>query len=220
MQVLQNAFKLAFEISPIILVDGIANHVPGGAIPIAVFTEGLSMTYGQVVSGSDLANFTTRFYPMAGTSMIAQEIGTYPFYDMATAANSVVKMPNRITMQMVRPANAENAPYPEKIVTFTALKTALDYHNANGGSYTVLTPACVYTGCLMRNMIDVSGFSDDNKQVQHTWSIEFEQPLLRLNQLEQVMGNMMQKFNDGMPAPMSWSDIGNKSKAWIVGGLS
>ncbi|MHA1063412.1 hypothetical protein ACR9GP_05820 [Enterobacter ludwigii] len=217
MQALQSTFKLAFEISPIILVDGIASQVPGGAIPIAVFTEGLSMTYGQLVSGSDMATFTTRFYPMAGTSMIAQEIGTYPFYDMATAANSVVRMPNRIAMQMVRPANAENAPYPEKIVTFTALKTALDYHNASGGSYTVLTPACVYTGCLMRSLIDVSGFSDENKQVQHTWCLEFEQPLLQLSQLEQVMGNMMQKFNDGMPAPTSWSDIGNKASDWLRG---
>lgn len=219
MQVLQSAFKLAFEISPIILVDGIANHVPGGALPIAVFTEGLSLVNGQLISDSDITNFTTRFYPMAGTSLIAQEIGTYPFYDMATAANSVVKVPNRITMQMIRPANAENAPYPEKIATFTALKAALDYHNAHGGSYTIMTPAFIYTDCLMRSMIDTSGFSDENKQVQHTWSLEFEQPLLRLTQLEQVMGNMMKKFNEGMPAPTSWSDISNKVGGWLSGVL-
>ncbi|EMO5715258.1 hypothetical protein RVW00_000183 [Enterobacter bugandensis] len=217
MQVLQNAFRLAFEISPIILVDGIARHVPGGAIPIAVFTEGVSMAYGQLLSDSDLTNFTTRFYPMAGTTLIAQEIGTYPFFDMATAANSVVRMPNRISMQMVRPANAENAPYPEKIVTFTALKYALDYHNAKGGSYTILTPACIFASCLMRNMIDISGFSDENKQVQHTWSLEFEQPLLQQDQLEQVMVNVMDKFNDGMPTQMTWSDIGNKAGDWLRG---
>jgi len=211
----QDAFKLAYEISPILLVGGIAEKVPGGILPIAVFTEGLSLVSGLLSSGALGVGFTTHFNVMAGSSLIAQDIAEYPFFDMATAANAVVSRPNRISMQMLRPANTVNAQYPLKILTFTALKMALDYHNANGGSYTILTPAYIYTGCLMSSMIDMSGFSDSNKQVQHTWQLEFLQPLLQASQLEQVMGNMMSKFNNAMPSLPSWSGISDKAVGFV-----
>jgi len=209
----QDAFKLAYEISPILLVGGIAEKVPGGILPIAVFTEGLSLVEGLLSSGS--VGFTTHFNVMAGSSLIVQEIAEYPFFDMATAANAVVSRPNRLSMQMIRPANTVNAKYPLKILTFTALKMALDYHNSHGGSYTILTPAYIYTGCLMNSMIDMSGFSDSNKQVQHTWQLEFSQPLLQASQLEQVMGNMMDKFNNAMPSLPSWSGISDKAMGYV-----
>ena len=171
------AFKLAFEVSPILLVDGIASKIPGGVMPIAVLTEGLSLLHGEIRTRS-MAAFT----PMAGTTLVQQDICNLNFYNQVTAANATVRKPNRVVMQMIRPASTEDGGYTTKGMTFTTLKMALDMHNQYGGCYTVMTPSFIYTRCLMRSFIDTSGFSEQNKQVQHTWQIEFEQPLSSVEQ--------------------------------------
>ncbi|HCL6004029.1 hypothetical protein N5D10_11230 [Citrobacter freundii] len=205
---LGQAFKLAFEISPILLVDGIAADIPGGVMPIAVLTEGISVADG-LLHGDIGKGPTAAFTPMAGTTLIQQDIGNLNFYNLVTAANSVVNKPNRVLLQMIRPAFTSGGGYATKGMTFTALKLALDMHNQSGGSYTVLTPSFIYTGCLMRQLIDVSGFSEQNKQVQHTWQFEFDQPLLAISQLEAALGNLMDKFETGMPSSggLSWSGV-------------
>ncbi|CAB5539769.1 MULTISPECIES: hypothetical protein [Citrobacter] len=205
---LGQAFKLAFEISPILLVDGIAADIPGGVMPIAVLTEGISVADG-LLHGDIGKGPTAAFTPMAGTTLIQQDIGNLNFYNLVTAANSVVNKPNRVLLQMIRPAFTSGGGYATKGMTFTALKLALDMHNQSGGSYTVLTPSFIYTGCLMRQLIDVSGFSEQNKQVQHTWQFEFDQPLLAISQLEAALGNLMSKFETGMPSSggLSWSGV-------------
>ncbi|HDT2078338.1 TPA: hypothetical protein RCG84_004590 [Enterobacter roggenkampii] len=191
------AFRLAFEISPILLVDGIAASIPGGTMPIAVLTEGVSIVDGLL--HGEIADQSTAFTPMAGTTLVQQDIGTLNFYNMVTAANSVVNRPNRVIMQMIRPASTKNGGYATKGITFAALKLALDKHNQSGGYYVVMTPSYIYTGCLLRAMIDVSGFSEQNKQVQHTWQLEFEQPLLSISQVDAALGGLMSKFDSGMP---------------------
>lgn len=202
------AFKLAFQVSPIFLVGGIAKNIPGGTLPIAAFTEGLSVVDG-LLHGDIGFNPSSAWMPVGGTTLVQQDIGTLNFYNQATAANSVVNKPNRVMMQMIRPASTQDGGYATKSLTFTALKLALDQHNQSGGYYTVMTPAFIYTGCLLRSVIDASGFSDQNKQVQHTWTFEFEQPLLQISQLDAVLGNLMSKFDSGLPSPggLSWSGI-------------
>ncbi len=198
------AFRLAFEISPILLVDGLASGIPGSIMPIAVLTERVSIVdgllHGEIGNGP-----TTHFTPMGGTTLIQQEIGNLNFYNMVTAANAVIGKPNRIVMQMLRPASTQDGGYATKGIAFTGLKRALDIHNQSGGSYVVMTPSFIYTGCLMQSMIDTSGFSEQNKQVQHTWQLEFQQPLLTLSQLDAALGGVMGKFESGMP-PSSPTD--------------
>lgn len=199
------AWRLAFEVSPILLVDGIAAGIPGGTLPIAVFTEGLNILDGAL--HGELADNSTRFMPMPGTTLIQQDVGSYPFYNQATAANAVVQKPNKVIMQMIRPASTSSG-YANKTMTFMALKLALDKHNQSGGSYTVLTPSFIYTGCLLRSMVDNAGFSPQNKQAQYSWSFEFEQPLLTISQLDAAMGNLMSKFSSGAKTDsLSWSGI-------------
>ncbi|EBH5932264.1 hypothetical protein CQX38_03215 [Salmonella enterica] len=205
------AFKLAFEISPILLVDGIAASIPGGTMPIAVLTEGISIVDGLL--HGEISGQSTAFTPMAGTTLVQQDIGTLNFYNMVTAANSVVNRSNRVVMQMIRPASTKGGGYAAKSITFTALKLALDQHNQSGGYYVVMTPAFIYTGCLLRTMIDVSGFSEQNKQVQHTWQLEFEQPLLSISQVDAALGNLMSKFESGMPPATPSSTL-----SWIANG--
>ena len=195
------AFRLAFEISPILLVDGIAASIPGGTMPIAVLTEGVSIVDGLL--HGELSEQSTAFTPMAGTTLVQQDIGNLNFYNMVTAANSVVNRSNRVIMQMLRPASTKNGGYATKSITFAALKLALDQHNQSGGYYVVMTPSYIYTGCLLRAMIDVSGFSEQNKQVQHTWQLEFELPLLSISQVDAALGGLMSKFESGMPTTFS-----------------
>lgn len=192
------AFRLAFEISPILLVDGIATGIPGGIMPIAVLTEGVSIADG-LLHGEIGTGPTAHFTPMAGTTLIQQDIGELNFYNMLTAANSVVGKPNRIVMQMLRPASTQDGGYATKGLAFTAMKMALDKHNQSGGSYVVMTPVFIYTGCLMRSLTDTSGFSVQNKQVQDRWIFEFSQPLLTISRLDAALGGVMSKFDSGMP---------------------
>ncbi|MCZ6443268.1 hypothetical protein O5268_15990 [Escherichia coli] len=133
------AFKLAFEVSPILLVDGIASKIPGGVMPIAVLTEGLSITNG-LLHGEIRTRSMAAFTPMAGTTLVQQDLCNLNFYNQVTAANATVRKPNRVVMQMIRPASTEDGGYTTKGMTFTALKMALDMHNQYGGCYTVLTP--------------------------------------------------------------------------------
>lgn len=200
------AYKLAFQISPILLVDGIAAGIPGGTLPIAAITEGMSVVDG-LLHGEVGNSPTAAFMPMAGTTLIQQDIGNLNFYNQATAANAVVNRPNKVMMQMVRPVSTSDGGYATKSLTFTALKMALNNHNQTGGSYTVLTPSFIYTGCLLRSVTDNSSFSEQNKQVQHSWMFEFEQPLLTISQLDAALGTLMSKFDSGMPSSsgLSWS---------------
>lgn len=202
------AYKLAFEISPILLVNGIAADIPGGTLPIAALTEGVSIVNG-LLHGSIEAQQSTAFMPMAGTTLIQQDIGNLNFYNQITAANAVVNKPNKVIMQMIRPVSTNNGGYAAKSLTFTALKLALDKHNQSGGSYIVLTPSFIFTGCLLRSVVDNSSFSEQNKQVQHSWVFEFEQPLLTISQLDAALGSLMEKFDTGMPSSsgLSWSGV-------------
>jgi len=202
------AFKLAFEVSPILLVDGIASDIPGGVMPIAVLTEGLSIVNG-LLHGEIRTRSMAAFTPMAGTTLIQQEISNLNFYNQVTAANATIRKPNRVVLQMIRPASTEDGGYATKGMTFTALKMALDMHNQYGGCYTVMTPSFIYTRCLMRSFVDTSGFSEQNKQVQHTWQIEFEQPLSSVEQTVTTLASVLDKFDKGIPkdGPLSWSGI-------------
>ena len=211
MNLVRNSFKLAFEISPILLCDGLAASIPGGVLPIAVITEGIGIANGLLLgNGFNLDQLSTRFYPSAGTTLVVQDVAQYPFLNQATAANAVIQKPNRVVMEMKRPASTTNGGYVSKGLTFMALKTALDKHNQLGGTYTVLTPAFIYTGCLLQTFTDVSGFSDQNKQVQHTWSLEFIQPLLYVSQLDSVMNGLMKKISSGVKPDkgLAWTPPG------------
>ncbi|EHJ4017519.1 hypothetical protein J9H63_000160 [Salmonella enterica] len=200
-------FKLAFQTSPILLQGGIAEKIPGGIIPIALFTEGLSIVNGLL--HGKLNGATAAFTPMPGTTLIQQDICNLNFYNQITAANSVVKKPNRVVMQMVRPVSTEDGGYITKGITFAALKIFLEMHNDKGGRYIVLTPSYIYTDCLMRSFIDVSGLSEQNKQVQHTWQIEFEQPLITTSSVTQTLNNIMSKFEKGTQGKATWKANGD-----------
>jgi len=207
MSLLRAAFQLSFQLSPIILTNGIATNIPGGMLPIIALTEALNFTDG-LLSGADinLDNFFANFEPLPGSTLVDQEVGHYPFANQAVAANAVIVQPLKISMRMICPVR-DTLGYAVKLATMMALQTALNQHNSSGGTYTIATPSYFYTNCLMLNFRDVT--SGESNQTQYEWQMDFEQPLLTLQQAQQAQNSLMNKITGGtaINGQPAWSGL-------------
>lgn len=202
------AFKLAYQLSPIVLTGGIAGFIPGGMLPIISLTESMNFVTGLLSGAADLGldDYFANFEPMPGGKLINQDFGRYPFANQIVAANSTIKQPLVISMKMTCPIRGAGA-YGTKLATLTALQAALDQHNSSGGTYTVATPGFFYTNCLLRDMTDISPGPAGDKQVQSIWQLNFEQPLLTQSQAAAAQNSMMQKVSSGLPTDGSLSGL-------------
>lgn len=237
-----DVFKLAYEISPIVLNNGIAVNMPGGALPIVVLTEsplasslltgtssilslaaGAAATLTNLLSTQSLDDFFAHWLPLPGSSLIDQAIGKYPFANQAIAANAVIRQPLTISMRMICPANGTLG-YAVKLATISALQTALAQHNVSGGTYTVITPSYFYTNCLLTGVRDTSNAG--SKQTQNTYQFDFEQPLLTLQDAAQAYNNTMSQLANGtqmqgINGGLSWSGVsqttGNPASLGLTG---
>lgn len=203
------AFKLSFQLSPIILTGGVAGFIPGGMLPLISITESLNFAFG-ILGGSadiDLDSFFANFHPMAGSTLISQKIGKYPFANQAVAANAVIADPLNISMLMMVPARGPGG-YAVKLATMMALQATLKQHNASGGTYIIATPSFFFTDCVMLNMRDVTPAA--SKQAQAAWVLDFEKPLLTLDQAAQALNSLMNTINSGTPiqGQPAWSGLG------------
>lgn len=202
-------YRLGYELSPIILTNGIATNIPGGALPIIAITEALNFTVGLLSSGSveSLDDFFAHFSPLPGSTLVDNTIGTYPFANQAVAANSLIAQPTRISMLMTCPARNELG-YFTKFATFLALEAALTQHNATAGTYTVITSTAIYTNAIMTGMRDIS--QGDTKQPQTGWQMDFICPLLTLEQAQSAQNSLMSKLSNGtqISGDPSWTGSG------------
>lgn len=205
-----DAFRLAFELSPILLTNGIADGVPGGILPLVTITQAANFGLG-ILNGSDPIDpnaFLGHWSALPGGTLIDYDIGDYPFANQTVAANATIAQPLVISMRMKSPVNQPGG-YPAKLITFSALQAALTQHGQRGGTYTVLTPAFTYTNVILRQMRDAS--DGGSAQVQNAWQFDFIKPLLTLEQAgqaTQVLNNRMQQIAGGLPnsAP-TWSGL-------------
>lgn len=200
------AFRLSFQLSPIILTGGITSAVPGGMLPIISLTEALNFTTGLLSGGDnvDLDSFFANFQPLPGSTLIDQQIGKYSFANQQVAANAVIAEPLVISLRMIIPVRGEGA-YAAKLATMLALRATLAQHNSMGGTYTVATPAGFYDNLVMRGLRDVSDPS--SKQAQNAYQWDFEQPLLTQAQAAQAQNSAMSKISNGLPTDGSLSGI-------------
>jgi hypothetical protein len=201
------AYKLSFQISPIILVDGIAISVPGSMLPIISITEALN--FGGLLTGGaniELDDFFANFQPLPGGSLIDNQIGAYPFANQAVAANAIITQPLTISMLMTCPVR-QPLGYLTKTATMLALQAALAQHNNLGGTYTVMTPSRFYTNCIMTSMRDAS--NGESHQVQNAWQLDFVQPLLTLQDALSAQNGLMSKFTNGsqINGQPAWSGL-------------
>lgn len=193
----QTLFKAAYEISPIILQNGLAKYV-GGYLPITALTEIID------IPGLSSKQFFAHYKPVAGGTLADWQIAEYPFANLRTAANAVIQQPLRISLMMVAPAQTGGG-YVFKQAIFTALKLAMENHILQGGTFTVITPAYTYFDCLLTNIRDISSPSD--KQVQYMFQWDFVQPLIsQTGALEVVEGQLMNNITNGQPTvASSWT---------------
>jgi len=195
----QTVFSATYEDSPIILQGGIAQNLPLQVLPITLITEVFD------VPGITNGQLFAKYKPLSGGTLSKWSVAEYPFSTMQMAANAQVQQPLDISMLMICPAQ-NNGGYIFKQAVLTALKLALDTHILSGGSFTVVTPAFTYTNCLLTSLRDVTPTAD--KQVQYMFQWDFTQPLITAAGAQQVLGNLMNKFQNGLPTPsnLTWND--------------
>ena len=174
---LSTAFQLGYEISPIILVGGLAGNIPGSMLPIVALTEGVNFVTGILTGNTEtsLDDFFAHFVPMPGSTLEENQIGMYPFANQAIAANAVIRNPLRISLRMVCPAKGTLG-YAAKLATMSALKAAIDQHINQGGTFTIATPAQIYTNCILVMLKDVTTGETKQPQIAYQW--DFVQPLV------------------------------------------
>ena len=192
------AWRLAFEISPIILQNGIAPNITGGILPLISITESINFTAGLLSGGNplDFDDFFAHFVPLPGSSLNRQIIGKYPFANQAVAANAVIQQPTNVSLRMICPAKGDLG-YALKLAIMTALQSAIKQHNASGGTYIVATPSFIYTNCVFLDLTDVS--RSDDKQAQNTYQWDFEVPLLTLQDAQAAQAGLMSQLTAQTP---------------------
>lgn len=189
------AYDLAFQISPIILVGGIAANTLGGMLPIiALGGQALSALQGAVSNGINTDAFFARYVPIPGSTLINQSVATYPFANQATAANATIQQPLSISLRMIAPVQ-DTAGYITKLAIWTSLQNSLVAHNAAGGTYTVSTPWYTYTGCILQSITDTTGGDGKQQQIMAQW--DFIQPLTTQMQANSAYNSLMSKLAGG-----------------------
>ena len=197
MSIVSQAYKLAYEKSPIFLTDGIASFVPGNILPLIAITEAVSLATSAIAGNIslNLDDFYATFWPLPGSTLHENQIGNYPFANQQVAANAIITQPLRVSMRMNCTPRLQGA-MVSRIMTATALKLALDNHNLSGGTYSVLTPSYLYQGCILTSFKDIT--SGDSKHQQTDWQLDFVQPLLSLSAAESVQNSTMSKVTNGL----------------------
>jgi hypothetical protein len=228
--------KLIFQVCPIFLTGGVASQQPGSILPLMWLTnrsgdssQGFSYNVAQLppLPITDLDDSFGSFNVIAGGTLVNQNIATYPFANQSIAANATVREPLSISVFMDTPMRTPRGvfgtqgsggqiptsvdPWSVKIAIMTALKGTLDLHNNLGGTYTVFTPAYMYTNLIMKSLTDASrAVSPNNNIPQNSWKFEFEKPLITLDELNAAVNNynlFMSKIASGV-APTTTAPSG------------
>jgi hypothetical protein len=182
-------FQLTFEISPIVLTNGIAQNLPGQALPIVAITEAVNFPLGLLSGSASLASldsFFAHFIPLPGSTLGDNQLGNYPFANQSVAGNAIIAQPLVISMLMICPTQNN---YLASLGTMMALQSALAQHDAAGGTYTIVTPKYFYTNCIRTRMVDVSTAS--SHQAQNTYQLDFVQPLLTLEAAQAAQSSLI-----------------------------
>ena len=207
----QSAYSSAFELSPITLTNGIASNIPGGAMPLSSILQ--SSSYGGLLGAGGDVDISTAFgvfYPMPGSSLIENDIGKYPFANMAIAANCIISNPLTVSLLMRCPVRDPGG-YATKLAILTALQSTLRSHCANGGTFVVATPSFFYTDVILLELKDISG--GEGLQAQVTWQWTFTKPLVTLQGAQAAQNSMMQQLSNGTPSDGANTGLGVQNTA-------
>jgi len=187
--------ELQYQVNPIVLTGGSASQVPGAMLPImSLFGGGNGL--GLPYNPNDLDSAFGAFNVLPGGTLVQQTIAKYPFANQFVAANATVREPLTISVIMDAPMRGPKA-FVNKQAVFSALKATLDNHNNAGGTYTVVTPAYMYTDLILVSLTDNS--RGNNSLPQNAWRFDFEKPLVALADLQGAQNLLMSKISNGLP---------------------
>jgi hypothetical protein len=187
------SIELSYQVCPIILSGGSAAQVPGGLLPIIQLFGG---NPAALPNPNDLDNAFAAFNVLPGGTLVQQTIAKYPFANQFVAANATIREPLTISVIMDIPMRGAKA-FVNKQMLMTALKATLDNHNAAGGTYTVMTPAYMYTDLILTSLTDNS--RGNNSLPQNAFRFDFEKPLVTLADLQGAQNSLMSKITNGLP---------------------
>lgn len=210
-----DAFTLAFQISPIALVGGLAQNIPGQMLPIVALTQAADFTLGLLSgtsSPTNLLGYFAHFRPMPGGTLIDFQIANYPFANQAVAANAIIAQPLQVSMLMVCPAEGDLG-YAAKFATMNGLRTSLQQHSSSGGTYTLITPSSIRPNGILLGLRDAS--NAESKQPENAWQWDFTFPLLTLQAAQQVQNSLMSKITGGtaINGTPAWSGLSAPTSA-------
>ncbi|NDU92756.1 MAG: hypothetical protein G3I10_09165 [Ferrovum sp.] len=215
----RDTYDTAFQVSPIILNNGIAAGTLGGMLPIIGLVGQLAgFAQGLLTNGFSMSDFFARFTPVPGSTVISNSVGMYPFANQQVAANAIIEQPLTISLLMNAPVKDAGG-YFTKLAIFTALRNSLKSHNEQGGTYHIATPSFVYTNCVMTAMTDVT--QGDTKQQQILWQLDFIKPLITLEDASIAYSSLISKLMSGSPVTSpSWSGAAAAVNSPMQGALS
>lgn len=196
----RTVYDLAFQVSPIIFHNGIANGMPGNMLPVIGLTGQLAaLAQGALTglvngNGIGMDNFYARYLPIPGGTVISQTVGSYPFANQQVAANAIITQPKNISLMMIAPVR-DMGGYLTKLAIFMSLVDSFETHNQSGGTYHIATPGYIYTDCIMTSMTDITG--GDTKQKQVTWQLDFIQPLVTMEDAAAAFSNQTGALDGG-----------------------
>lgn len=197
-------FTYEYQTSPIILVNGIAGV---GSLPLTSILN--APNYQSGVTGPSTATNTNtssnntssqsaptyvNFNVLPGGTLMRNAVAEYPLANQATAANAIITEPLNIEVEMIFPATGD-LPFEARRLLITAMKSSLDNHTALGGWYNVQTPAFIYAGCLLVDLIDSTTESGEGSQPQSRWVWSFHVPLLTQAQADTAQAQAMNKIS-------------------------
>lgn len=212
-------YRLGFEISPVILCNGVAEAIPGGMLPIVALTQSASFVTGLIggaINLTDLDKYFCHWRPVQGATMVDYDIAKYPFANQTVAANALLAQPLRVSLMMDAPVN-ENTGAMTKLVTLSALQAVLQAHANLGGTYIVATPSIIYNNCILKTVKDNS--SGNDPLPQRSWLWDFEQPLITTTDADRAVTNFLKRIDAGDPnkAP-SWTNTASALGNTALGG--
>lgn len=218
-------YKLGFQISPVILTDGVASAIPGGMLPIVALTQTASFVTGLLSGGASLTDtdqYFCHWRAAPGGTLVNYDIGRYPFANQTVAANALLKQPNLLTMIMTAPINENNGAMT-KLATLSALQAALEAHANLGGTYTIATPATIYSACVLKSVRDIT--PSNTATPQEVWQWEFEQPLITESAAASAINSLLSKIDGGDKITSSaWTNttaaLGNTSLGGTVSSVA
>ncbi|WP_176322373.1 hypothetical protein [Burkholderia vietnamiensis] len=176
MSMTRDAWEAIYQNNPIFLNGGVMGNsnipFPIGSL-LSLSTSGVSSILSLLGNGAPISINQIAFRPAPGTALYQAQNPTYPTADMRTAANASILLPTQITMMMDFPAQGAGG-YEVKAAALAALKSILNRHQQEGGTFTIAHPASIYTGCLLNQLVDATSRGN---QPAVSWQWVFDQPL-------------------------------------------